>query len=65
MTVIYDMVKGSIQSGERQEAPATGHSETLGVTDLPTTRLEVRTIEAVINPADCSILHIRNLLRRN
>jgi len=65
MTVIYDMVKGSIQSEQRQEAPATGRSETLAITDPPTIMLEVRAIEAVINPTDYSIPHIRSLLRRD
>jgi hypothetical protein len=65
MTVIYNMVKGSIQSEQRQEAPATGCIEILAVTDLPITLLEVRANEAVSDRTDHCIHHIRSLLHED
>lgn len=65
MTVIYDMVKGSIQSEQRQDPPVTGCGETLAVTDLQTTMLEVRAYTAVPEPADYCIHHICSLLHKD
>ena len=65
MTIIYDMVKGSIQSEQRKEATATGHCETLAVTDLPITLMEVRANEAAPDPTDHFIHHIRSLLHKD
>ena len=65
MTVIYDMVTGSIQSEQRMEAPATGHCGPLELADLPTVLPEVRVYEAVTEPADHGIHHSRSLLHKD
>ena len=65
MTIIFDMVKGSIQSELQTKAPTTGHCETLSFNDLPSTLLEVQVHEAAPEPVGHGILHIQGLLHKD